>query len=452
MPKTVIPDKNEQQLRFITDLLDTDTLLSIQNLITALHPAEIAHLLGSLKPNDRKRVWNLVPSKLVGEVLIELNDEVRNGLIKATDAVALIDGTEALESDDLVDLLKDFPEVILNKVLESMNLQDRSRVESVLSYDNDSAGGLMSLDVLTIRANVNIDVVFRYLRMRGEIPTATDKLLVVNRDDHFLGVLPLAILLTSDTQEKIQNLMLTNVYAIPVDMPTTEVAILFERQDLLSAPVINEAGVLLGRITIDDVVDVIRDETDHSLMSMAGLDEEQDMFAPVLLSAERRAVWLGVNLFTALLASWVISLFEVTLDKVVALAILMPIVASMGGIAGSQTLTLVIRGLALHQIGKANAKIFLLKELAVGLINGILWAFVVAVLAGLWFNNANLGYLIGVALMINLICAAFAGATIPLLLQKIGVDPALAGGVLLTAVTDIIGFVAFLGLATLYFL
>ena len=310
----------------------------------------------------------------------------------------------------------------------------------------------MSLDTLTIRADVDLDVVLRYLRLRGEMPAATDKLLVVDRSDNFLGVLPLAILLTNDPQQTVKQLMLTDVYAIPVEMPSTEVAILFEQRDLLSAPVISETGKLLGRITIDDVVDVIRDEADHSLMSMAGLDEEQDMFAPVMLSAKRRAVWLGVNLCTALLASFAIGLFEATLDKIVALAILMPIVASMGGVAGSQTLTLVIRGLALRQIGETNATSLIIKELAIGLINGILWALVVAVLAGLWFNSANLGYLIGAALVINLVCAALAGATIPLLLQKIGVDPALAGGVLLTTVTDVVGFVAFLGLATMYLL
>jgi magnesium transporter len=450
MPTTVSVNKNEQQLRSITDLLDSGTLTSVRNLIAALHPAEIAHLLEALKPGDRTIVWNLVSSKRVGEVLVELNDEVRSGLIEATDTLDLIDATGTLETDDLVDLLKGFPEVILNKVLESMSLQDRGRLESVLSYDDDSAGGLMSFDVLTIRADVSVDVVLRYLRLRGEIPATTDKLLVVGRNDDFLGVLPLAILLTNDPHEKVKKLMLTDVYAIPVEMPAAEVAILFEQRDLLSAPVINEAGKLLGRITIDDVVDVIRDEADHSLMSMAGLDEEQDMFAPVLLSAKRRAVWLGVNLCTALLASWVIGLFEATIDKVVALAILMPIVASMGGIAGSQTLTLVIRGLALRQIGATNANILIFKELAIGLINGLLWALVVAVLAGLWFNNASLGYLIGAALVINLVCAAFAGATIPLVLQKIGVDPALAGGVLLTTVTDVVGFMAFLGLATLY--
>ena len=293
-------------------------------------------------------------------------------------------------------------------------------------------------------------MVLRYLRLRGEMPDTTDKLVVVDRKDRFKGVLPLSVLLTNDSHESVGKLMLINVQAIPVHLPATEVAVLFEQRDLLSAPVISKNGKLLGRITIDDVVDVIRDEAEHSLMSMAGLDEEQDMFAPVTLSARRRAVWLGVNLFTALLASWVIGLFEATLDQVVALAILMPIVASMGGIAGSQTLMLVIRGLVLRQIGSTNAKVLMYKELAIGAINGLGWACVVALLTTLWFQSLSLGLLIACALIINLVCAAFAGVTIPLVLQKIGVDPALAGGVLLTTVTDVVGFMAFLGLATVY--
>lgn len=450
MPTTALANKNERQLRSITDLLDSGTLLSVDHLIAALHPAEIAHLLAALKPEHRKIVWSLVTSVQAGEVLVELNDEVRSGLIEATDNRALIDAAETLGTDDLVDLLKDFPEAVLNKILESMDLQDRARLESVLSYDDDSAGGLMSLDSLTVRADVNVDVVLRYLRLRGSIPAATDKLLVVDREDNLLGVLPLAILLTHNLQEQVASIMLTDVYTIPVDMPAAEVALLFEQRDLLSAPVLSEAGKLLGRITIDNIVDVIRDEADHSLMSMAGLDEEQDMFAPVMLSAQRRAVWLGVNLFTALLASLAIGLFEATLDQIVALAILMPIVASMGGVAGSQTLTLVIRGLALRQIGTTNATVLIFKELAIGLINGLLWALVVAILAGLWFSSPSLGYLIGAALVINLVCAAFAGAVIPMVLHKLGIDPALAGGVLLTTVTDVVGFTAFLGLASIY--
>ncbi|MGR9073068.1 MAG: magnesium transporter [Gammaproteobacteria bacterium] len=443
-------DNSEIQLKLITDRLGSGTLSSVRGLLSALHPAEIAHLLESLKPVDRKIVWSLVQPKMAGEVLVELNDEVRTGLIEATKAKDLISAAGTLESDDLVDLLKDLPTVLLNKVLDSMGKQDRSRLEAVLSYDDDSAGGLMSLDTLTVRPDVSLDVVLRYLRLRGAMPGTTDNLIVVDRKDRYQGLLPLTVLLTNDVHRKVADVMLLDVPVITAEMDAAEVALIFEQRDLISAPVTDGDGRLLGRITIDDVVDVIREEADHSIMSMAGLDEEQDMFAPVLLSARRRSVWLGVNLLTAFLASWVIGLFEATLDKIVALAILMPIVASMGGVAGSQTLTLVIRGLALRQIGKTNAYSLLSRELAIGVINGFVWAAVVAGVAGMWFGNFNLGLLIGAALIINLFCAALAGAGIPLALQRLGVDPALAGGVLLTTVTDVIGFMAFLGLATFY--
>lgn len=450
MPPSTKQDITDAHLELIADRLESGASFAVRHLINALHPAEIAHLLESLQPNDRKIVWGLVENRIAGEVLVELNDEVRSGLIELTDAKDLISAAGTLESDDLVDLLRDLPSVLLHAVLESMSNQDRARLETVLSYADDTAGGLMSLDTLTVRPDVDIEVVLRYLRWHGEIPSLTDSLFVVDRNDYLLGVLPLTVLLTSKPDVTVAKVMDLNVQKIPADMPSAEVALLFEQRNLVSAPVINGTGKLLGRITIDDVVDVIRDEADHSLMSMAGLDEEQDMFAPVFLSARRRAVWLGINLFTAFLASWVIGMFEATLEKVVALAVLMPIVASMGGIAGSQTLTLVIRGLALKQLGHSNAHILLIKELAIGALNGLLWALVVAAIAGVWFQSTSLGILLGSAMMINLICAAGAGALIPLLMQRVGIDPALAGGVVLTTVTDVVGFMAFLGLASLY--
>lgn len=450
MPPRTEQDSSETQLELITDRLESGMPFAGRNLVNALHPAEIAHLLESLQPGDRKIVWRLVKNKIAGEVLVELNDEVRSGLIEVTDARDLISAAGELESDDLVDLLRDLPSVLLHAVLESMNNQDRARLETVLSYADDTAGGLMSLDTLTVRPDVEIDVVLRYLRWHGEMPELTDSLFVVDRNDKLHGALPLTVLLTSKADATVATVMDVNVQKIRADMPSAEVALLFEQRNLVSAPVVSETGKLLGRITIDDVVDVIRDEADHSLMSMAGLDEEQDMFAPVFSSARRRAVWLGINLFTAFLASWVIGMFEATLEKVVALAVLMPIVASMGGIAGSQTLTLVIRGLALKQLGHTNAHILLTKELAIGALNGLLWALVVACIAGVWFQSARLGVLLGSAMMINLVCAAGAGALIPMLMQRVGIDPALAGGVVLTTVTDVVGFMAFLGLASLY--
>lgn len=450
MPAIPQMDKPERYLHKITTRLGQGRLDRVARTLNGMHPAEIAHVFEALKPSDREIAWPLIDSELRGETLVELNEEVRRELIDATNTEDLVDAVESLENDDLADLVDDLPEATMRQVLASMDNQDRQRLESVLSYDEHTAGGLMNTDTLTINPRVTLNVVFRYLRMRGEIPDLTDSLIVVDSEDTYLGVLPLALLLTHDETMKVEELMVADIDSIPADLPATEVAMRFEQHDLVSAPVVNSTGKLLGRITIDDVVDVIRDEADHSVMSRAGLDEEQDMFAPVTLSAKRRAVWLGVNLITALLASSIIGLFEQTIEKMVALAILMPIVASMGGIAGTQTLTLVIRGLALHQIGRSNAFVLVTKELAIGALNGIFWALTVATIAGLWFQNPIVGVLIGCALIINLTCAAFAGATIPMLLNKIGVDPALAGGVILTTITDVIGFVTFLGMATLY--
>jgi len=290
------------------------------------------------------------------------------------------------------------------------------------------------------------------LRLHGAIPEKTDSLMVVDRDNTYLGVLPLASLVASSADAYVGDLMRIDADGILATTDTSSVALLFEQRDLLSAAVINADGTLLGRITVDDVIDVIREQSEHSFMSAAGLDEEDDMFAPVVASAKRRSLWLGLNLATAFLAAWVIGRFEASIDQLVALAILMPVVASMGGVAGSQTLTIVIRGLALGQIGAANARILLYRELAIGVLNGILWAVVVAVVGGLWFGDIWLGLVIGAAIIINLIVAAFSGAVIPLILRRINVDPALAGGVVLTTVTDVVGFVAFLGLATVFLL
>lgn len=450
MPATMKQGQTANHLRRLADKLEFGTLNQVRGMINTLCPAEIADILEALRPADREFVWHLVDQEMTGEILVELNDEVRTGLIEATDTKDLVNAAETLETDDLADIFEDLPDVVLTQVLRSMDNQDRQRLEAVLSYDEDSAGGLMNVDTVTVRPDVTLDVVLRYLRLRGEIPESTDSLVVVDRNDFYLGLLPLSLLLTCEVSESVTNLMLTDCDAFPADLSAKDVALLFEQRDLVSAPVVDKEGRLLGRITIDDVVDVIRDEADHSLMSMAGLDEEQDMFAPVFLSTQRRAVWLGVNLLTALLASWVIGLFEATIDKLVALAVLMPIVASMGGVAGSQTLTLVIRGLALRQIGRTNAYSLLGKELAVGLLNGVVWSLVVALIAMLWFDSISIGSLIAAALIINLVCAAFAGTVIPLLLHKAKIDPALAGGVLLTTVTDIVGFLAFLGLATVY--
>lgn len=444
--------KIQQRLESLTRALQSGTAGQVRILLSSLHPSETADLLDSLPHGPREILWELVDKKDKGEILTELNDEVRSGLINEMEPGQLIAVTEGLDTDDLADLLQDLPGAVTQEVLHSMDMQNRHSLEAVLSYPEDTAGGLMNLDMVTVRANVNVDVVLRYLRLRGDIPDLTDSLVVVDRFNHYQGMLPLTTLLTSDPDSNVYEVMSRDINAISANMADVDVARLFQDRDLVSAPVVDSQNKLLGRITIDDVVDVIRDEADRSLMNMAGLDEEEDIFAPVILSARRRAVWLGLNLATAFLASWVIGLFESTLQQVVALAVLMPIVASMGGIAGSQTLTIMIRGLALGQVGSGNSRSLMQKELLVATMNSLVWSAVVALIAMAWFQNMQIGLIIAGALIINLLFAALAGWAIPLGLKRVGIDPALAGTVLLTTVTDVVGFVAFLGLGTFFLL
>lgn len=451
MPSSTANQENYKNLLVqANQLLEEGSTVGMRNFIHSLYPAETAHILESLETEQRERIWAVIPPNVMGEILIRVQTDVGQSLLKITDRRDLIKATENLESDEMVDMLHALPEPLLSEVIEAVGVHERNRHEATLVYDEHTAGGLMSPDVLTIRPDVTLDVVIKYLYKRGSMPDATNNLIVVDRADHLLGVLSLSDLLTNDPLTKVSQAMNAKVTGVSYKMPAADVAMLFEQRQILSTPVIADNGRLMGRITIDDVVGVIREKADHTIMSMAGLDEDQDMYAPVMTSAKRRAVWLGVNLFTAFLASWVIGWFEATLEEIVALAVLMPIVASMGGIAGSQTLTLVVRGLALRQVSSANAAQLLIKELSVGVVNGLLWAFIVSIIASLWFQDISLGLLLGAAMVINLVCAALAGASIPLILDKIGIDPALAGGVLLTTVTDCIGFMAFLGLATVF--
>lgn len=440
------------RLAALREALEQGAMRHAHRLVNSLHPAEIASLLEALPPARREIVWEFVAPEIEGDVLIELNEEVRTELMSGMDAEDLIAATEGLEVDDLADLIGDLPETVNDRVLRSMDAQDRERLTTVLSYPDDSAGGLMNVDTVTVRSDVTLEVVLRYLRMRGELPDRTDRLFVVNRHDQYLGALDITRLLTDEPERTVGEAMDSTIGGIAPETPATEVAKLFEDRDLVSAAVVHTDGRLLGRITIDDVVDVIREEADHSVMSMAGLAEDEDMFAGVVPSVRRRALWLGVNLATAFLAARVVGLFETTIEKVVALAVLMPIVASMGGIAGSQTLVLIIRGLALGQVEQANARWLLAREVAVGLTNGALVASVVGLAAGMWFAEWTLGLIIFAALMINLLAAALAGVGVPLLLKRFGIDPALAGGVILTTVTDIVGFASLLGLGTIFLL
>ncbi|HSS64279.1 MAG TPA: magnesium transporter, partial [Gammaproteobacteria bacterium] len=384
--------------------------------------------------------------------LAEAEDAVRASRMAQMNAEELAAVAQDVDLDDAVDILQDLPEDLADEVLLAMDEQDRARLESILLYPEDTAGGLMNTDVVTVRADVTLETVMRYLRRRGEIPEKTNRLMVVDRDNRYLGGLRLAALLINEPEREVGTLMEADLPSIPASTPENEVAKLFEQRDLISAPVVDENGRLLGRITVDDVMDVIRDEGEHSLMSMAGLHEEEDMFAPVMRTARGRALWLGINLATALFASWVIGWFEATLQQVVALAILMPVVASMGGIAGTQALTVVIRGMALGQIGWSNLRWLMLKELMVGILNSLAWALVVGGIAMMWFGDALLGVIVGAALVTNLVAAALAGAGLPLILRSLSIDPALAGGVILTTVTDVVGFISFLGLGTIFLL
>lgn len=445
-------NKEDTALEDISFTLISGKLDDARNALKDLHPAEIAHILESLPPDERVAAWDLVETDQGGDVLTYVNDEVRTGLIKHTSAEVLVAATENLETDDLVDILPDLPDDVINQLLYAMDSQDRHRLESILKYPDDTAGGLMNIDSITIRPDVTLDVVFRYLRFTGQLPDTTDKLYVVNREDKLLGALPLSVLLTSDPELTVAEVFTSDIKSINAMTSAHEVASLFEKRDLISAPVVDDDSKLLGRITIDDVVDIIVSEAEHSFLSRAGLDEEDDIFSPVFRSTRRRSVWLGINLLTAILASWVIGLFSATIEQLVALAVLMPIVASMGGIAGSQTLTLVVRGLAVGQVAKSNAARLFNKEFLVGVLNGILWASIIGLLAFFWFESAQLGIIIGMAIFINLIVAAIAGASIPLILQRFGADPALAGSVVLTTITDVVGFFAFLGLAAAFLL
>lgn len=434
----------------LLDVIEAKDTEQIESLLEDMHPADIAHWLESLPSKQRDFIWPLLSPESTGEVLLHLNEELRGSLMRKMDDKDLRQAAENLDTDDLADIIPEMPLNVTQELLLTMESQDRDRLRAVLSYPEDTAGGLMDTDTIMVREDISLDVVLRYLRRRGEIPEGTDKLFVVDRKNKYLGQLTLSKLLTSDPSMTIEKLMDREDNAIPATMPAQDVAKLFERRDLITSPVVDVKNHLLGRITIDDVVDVIRDTADHDFMSMAGLNEEQDMFAPVIASTRRRSLWLGVNLLTAFLASWVIGRFDTTIEQIVALAILMPIVASMGGVAGSQTLTLVIRGMALGLVSPGNARRLFLKELWVGVWNGLIWATVVAGVAGLWFNSMKLSLIIALAIVINLIVAAVAGATIPLFLRRIGADPALAGSVVLTTITDVIGFFAFLGLASIF--
>jgi magnesium transporter len=444
--------KKPDHLKRVLAALETGDTPQVRGIFSELHPADIARVLEGLPPEQRVTVWAQVDIQHIGEVLLELPEAVRGDLVKLMDGPALVAAARTLDTDDIADLIPDLSDEVIAEILFALDKQDRQRLDAVLSYPEDTAGGLMNVDTITVRENITLEVVLRYLRRRAELPEHTNQLFVVDRSDRVIGILSVARLLTSDVWKRVSQVMEREVTKFPVLAPDKEVAAAFERYNLISAPVVDENNRLLGRITVDDVVDVIREQADRQVLAPAGLSEEEDLFAPVARSSRRRGIWLGVNLITAFIASWVIGLFEQVIQQVVALAVLMPIVASMGGNAGTQTLTLVVRGLAVGTISESNARRLLSRELMIGAVNGLVWALVVAAVAVWWYGNLVIGALIAAAMVINLAFAALSGVGIPFLVRRFGVDPALASSVILTTVTDVVGFFAFLGLATLFLL
>lgn len=446
-----LQDQTQHQLEKIFEALESGAFQPIRRMLNGLRPVEIAHLLESTPPKSRVILWQLVDKELDGEVLQELSEDVRGYFLRRMDHAELAAATEDLDDDDVADILQQLPDRVIRQVLAAMNEQNRQRVESLLFYEGDTAGGLMSSNIITVRPRLTLDVVLRYLRRHEELPPSMDSLIVVNRNDQFLGLLPISKILTTDPSVTVREIMVTDVDPIRADMPDSEVARLFEDHDWISAPVVDDQGKVLGRITIDDVVDVIREDAEHSFMSMAGLDAESGTFAPVLKTAPRRIVWLLLNLLTASLAASVIHQFEDTISKVVTLAVLMPIAASMGGVAGSQTLTVVIRGMALGQVGRSNAGWLLSREFLVAACNGLALALLLGMAVSWVFGDFTLAMVIGAAMLINLITAAVAGTLLPIVLRALRVDPALASGMLLMTITDVVGFFSFLGLATYFY-
>lgn len=431
------------------DAVDRGDTGLIARLVAELYPAEIARLIESLPVDERQVVWKAVPKDSEGEVLVELNEEVRSSVIEAMTSHEVVAATEGLDIDDLADFVADLPENLIQRVLQSLSVQDRERLQAVLAYPADSAGGLMNPATVSVRPNVNVDVVLRYLRMRGELPINTDSVFVVDRDDRYLGVLTFARLLTSNPEAAVTALMDPSVEAIQATSSAADVAREFQDRDLVSAAVIDNAGRLIGQITVDDVVDVIQEQADHDILSRDGLDEDDDMFAPILTSSRRRAVWLVLHLTLAFGTAAVINLFQYTMSHVILLAVLMPMVATLGGIAGSQTLTLMIRNIALGRVQGSNTSPLLRRELSIGLINALLGATVVASVTAIFFRDWRVAGVIAAATATNLLVATAVGFGVPLALRWLRIDPALAASVILITVTDLVGFVAVLGLGTL---
>jgi len=439
-----------QTLQEVSDALDNGRFVHVRRQLQDMEPEDIAHLLESSPRKSRDVLWQLTDPEDYGEILDELNEDVKDGLVSQMAPEKLAEATEGMDTDDLAYVLRSLPDDVSKEILGQMDIADRQRVETALSYPEDTAGGIMNTDVTTIRGDVELDVVLRYLRMKGQLPDVTDALYVIDENSRLIGHLSLTTLITTQPDIQVSEVMDDADEAIPVETSDSDVASLFERRDWVSAPVVDEHQHLVGRITIDDVVDIIREDAAHSMMSLAGMDDDEDTFAPVFKSTQRRSIWLGANVLAALTAASVSNMFEATLEQMAAIAVLMTIVPSMGGVAGNQTVALVIRGLALGHIGDSNKKELLLKEASIGLLNGFLWAGIIGGIVVVWKDDWLLGAIIFAAMLTNLVVAGIAGVTIPILLKKMNIDPALAGGMALTTITDVVGLSIFLGLATIF--
>lgn len=440
---------DQENLQKILDAKDKELSLNqIKKILSEMHSSQIAHALESSPPEQRRLLFSLLKTSEEGDVLADVGEEIQQDLISRISNDELSEAVKELELDEVVDILQNLPEERMQNILSKMSLRDRKRIEQGLIYSDDTAGGLLNTDVLSVRPNHTVEVVTRYLREQKILPENTDKIFVVSKEDKYIGEISINRLITSDISEKIEVLLIPDAEPIHVDKSDKDVAKIFERNNLISAAVVNSEGELIGRITIDDVVDVILEDADQNFLGMAGVAE--DTFAPPGRAARSRVFWLSMNLITAFIASLSINIFQETLDKVVYLAVLMPIVASMGGVAATQTLTIILRGLTLDQINSSNISWLFKRELAVSILNGIVLSILVGTATYIWFQNYLISILISCALIINLISSVFAGVFVPIILRKLKQDPAIAGSVVVTTVTDVIGFLSFLGLATIY--
>ena len=440
--------ESKNNLETIIDESSNLSLNQIRRLLNKMSSSEIAHALESSPPKQRNLLFSLLKTEEEGDVLFELGEEIQQDLISSISNEELAEAVKELELDEIVDILQNLPEERMKKILSGMSQIDRKRIEIGLTFPENTAGGLLNTDVISVRPENSIEVVTTYLRGQKKLPENTDKIFVVNNENEYLGELTISNIITSNPSMVVREIMETSSMPLNVNMDDKDVATTFERNDLISSAVVDDNGKLIGRITIDDVVDVIREDADQNLLGMAGVAE--DTFAPPGRAAKSRVFWLSMNLITAFIAASAINLFQDTLDKIVYLAVLMPIVASMGGVAATQTLTIVLRGLTLEQINTSNIRWLFKRELAVSIINGIVLSVLVGASTYLWFQDKMLAILISCALVINLVSSVIAGILVPLILRKFNQDPAIGGSVVVTTFTDVIGFISFLGLATLY--